>query len=694
MLWLLLSRIVSETLPVSSFLLSFGCSLFLASLAVIFDFRSLSALLLLTLLPWLIRVFIPGLHRVAFDNAWLLIWPVWYAGTFLFFLGTRYSAAARIEVLILVLASSAALALGGDWNLDMAAPMLATVKMGAATLVLLAALWNLAGPAGKFPPPGSPGAGSVRRRLSGTASKWLFLLILAALIAILLVLSSRIRREKSLTEGGGVLSSSLFQFDFNDVLSLEPEISLNPELTLLYREDGVPLTRYLRRFTLSGWDEKKGFYRDEKNEPYLVGATPLPQIVPKGSLERENPGFSARTAVRQEYYLVALDPSSLFVLDYPLAIEPWDIWDDASFSRAYAVDSTVTIAGPWELFDAPDGELNPEWQAYYTAGAGGGANAYYKELADGIVSGLSGNWEKAEAIERWFRDNFYYSLKPGLAPDGDQLLWFLEETRRGYCSYFAFAMTRLCRAAGIPSRVAVGFLSDPETSTMGFTPVRADQAHAWVEVWINEYGWISFDPTSSEMAPGEDYPLEFLSPDQWLPLIEEVLSRSGEISVSMDDGKGNTEFSARWYGEVLHFVRNRPFLVVSLLVFLGILVYLPGRILPCAFSLKDRLSKNPGRVARAEWLSYRSKLFRAGFREKPKETIVQWALYLDKNAFPGLAEWTGLYQKALFSPSFGEEDLAAARLIQEKLLPAWHSLPLTKRIRSFLAPDWRSGREA
>ena len=489
------------------------------------------------------------------------------------------------------------------------------------------------------------------------------------------------------------LSSSLFQFDFNDVLSLEPEISLNPELTLLYREDGVPLTRYLRRFTLSGWDEKKGFFRDEKNEPYLAGATPMPQIVPKGPLERKNPEI-LRHGLRygRSTYLVALDPSSLFVLDYPVAVEPWDIWDDASFSRAYAVDSMVTVAGPWELFDAPDGELNPEWQAYYTAGAHDGANAYYTTTADGIVSGLSGNWEKAAAIERWFRNNFYYSLKPGLAPDGDQLMWFLEETRRGYCSYFAFAMTRLCRAAGIPSRVAVGFLTDPDTSTMGFTPVRADQAHAWVEVWINEYGWISFDPTSSEMAPGEDYPLEFLSPDQWLPLIEEVLSRSGEISVSVDDGKGNAEHSAHWYGEVLHFVRNRPLLLVVLLVFMGVLVYIPGRILPFAFRLKDRLSKNPGRIARAEWLSFRSKLFRAGFREKPNETIAEWALYLDKAVFPGLAEWTGLYQKALFSPSFSREDLAAARLIEENLVSEWRSLPAAKRIRSFLAPDWRRGR--
>ena len=140
--WLLISRIAADTLPVRSFLLLFGSSLLLALLVEEMDFRSLSALMILAFLPWLLRLFVPGLNRVAFDNTWLLLWPVWYTSTFLFFLGIRYSAAARIEVLILVLGASAALRFSGDWNLDLAAPMLATAKMGAAAIVSCLSLFG------------------------------------------------------------------------------------------------------------------------------------------------------------------------------------------------------------------------------------------------------------------------------------------------------------------------------------------------------------------------------------------------------------------------------------------------------------------------------------------------------------------------------------------------------------------------
>ena len=50
--------------------------------------------------------------------------------------------------------------------------------------------------------------------------------------------------------------------------------------------------------------------------------------------------------------------------------------------------------------------------------------------------------------------------------------------------------------AGIPARVAVGFLTDPKGATLGFVPVRSDQAHAWVEIFFPEYGWVTFEPTA------------------------------------------------------------------------------------------------------------------------------------------------------------------------------------------------------
>src|SRR5271169_4367709 len=66
-------------------------------------------------------------------------------------------------------------------------------------------------------------------------------------------------------------------------------------------------------------------------------------------------------------------------------------------------------------------------------------------------------------------------------------------------------MALMCRSLGIPARVAVGFTVDPQAEVLNFYEVRAYQAHAWVEVYFGDLGWVEFDPTSDTPAPGEEF---------------------------------------------------------------------------------------------------------------------------------------------------------------------------------------------
>jgi hypothetical protein len=84
----------------------------------------------------------------------------------------------------------------------------------------------------------------------------------------------------------------------------------------------------------------------------------------------------------------------------------------------------------------------------------------------------------------------------------------LFQGRRGYCTYFAGALTVLCRAAGMPARVVSGF-ANPEwqgADAEGVAVLRAANAHAWTEVWIDGWGWTTLDATPSDdrgdNAPG------------------------------------------------------------------------------------------------------------------------------------------------------------------------------------------------
>ena len=91
-----------------------------------------------------------------------------------------------------------------------------------------------------------------------------------------------------------------------------------------------------------------------------------------------------------------------------------------------------------------------------------GDDILIRELAEEVTDGLETYYDKVIAIMFYLRDTYFYSLKPGVAADGDQLHYFLFESQKGYCSYFAFSMALMCRSLGIPARVAAGFFIDPQ----------------------------------------------------------------------------------------------------------------------------------------------------------------------------------------------------------------------------------------
>ncbi len=682
--WVLLCRLLQDALPVFWVWGAFPFAAALGYLAYRTGLRPLFAIGGILLVPWILRLGAAAVSSlVFFDNGWFLTAPYLYFTALSLYLVKRRPNWGFIEIFLLT--GFSILMPRGEtfWSQGLSGPVIDSLNLFLTILIVLITMLSLA---------------SVRRdseiRISGTSSKQMgfsfgrmvHALVFSGLILLLFLAGNRVRRDESIQSGGGLLASDMFRFDFNDVLSLEPEISLNAELTMLYREDGPSILRYLRRYTLSGWNEEKGFFRDGENES-LLDVTPIPASLPGSPRSWPGGGFLSRTGIRQEYYLVALDPESFFALNEPVAVEPWTIWDDASFTRAYAVESMVSFAGPWELIDSGRQPLPRETREYYLKG---GDNPYFVSLAEKITRDYNDPWGKALAIERWFHDNYYYSLNPGMAPDGNQLNWFLEESRKGYCSYFAFAMTRICRAAGIPSRVAVGFLTDPDTSTLGFVPVRSDQAHAWVEVWFDEYGWITFNPTSDVMAPGEEYPLQFISSDEWLPLIEEVLTRSGEVSVSMEDDEDTSE-DGSWWKRAFTLVRRRPLLPWTIGGLFLFILYLPRRIIPGLFRMVFLLSSQPRRRVQGRWSLFAGCLSRGGYRPLKGETPLDWAIRVEAAGVSGFTSWTKLYLKAEYSPRFNLEDEEAGIEKYREVLKSWRKAGYAGHLRSFINPGWNGG---
>ena len=87
------------------------------------------------------------------------------------------------------------------------------------------------------------------------------------------------------------------------------------------------------------------------------------------------------------------------------------------------------------------------------------------------------------------------------APGQDVVDYFLFEASSGFCTYYASAMVVLLRVEGIPARLVTGYASGVFNDEQGYFEVTGDMAHAWVEVYFAEYGWIPFEPTPSQMVP-------------------------------------------------------------------------------------------------------------------------------------------------------------------------------------------------
>lgn len=140
--------------------------------------------------------------------------------------------------------------------------------------------------------------------------------------------------------------------------------------------------------------------------------------------------------------------------------------------------------------------------------------------------------EIVDIVSLYFEENIPYTLKPGATPkEEDFVNYFLTKNRKGYCAHFASAATLLFREAGIPARYVEGYAfsfenalaSDERTDLKydeyfkGYSSIGAStvlevevtdaMAHAWVEIYVDGFGWMPVEvtPGSNEIVDEDDF---------------------------------------------------------------------------------------------------------------------------------------------------------------------------------------------
>lgn len=332
---------------------------------------------------------------------------------------------------------------------------------------------------------------------------------------------------------GGI--SNKDQTKLSGSLNKDKNLVFVAKLDNYFEGSDVPNPLYFTSLYYTKFDTATQTFEIDDKIPYNDLFQPDPSKIPlyfkatDPSIIKKSLGTLNRKVVRAEIYNVNLSPDTYLAPSTAFYCQPISVPKEYKdqFKSAYTakmwvseLNSAYFIYNPagnrkLEMFqelrfaklreiqkiEGPD----KEFMNYYTYMPKDEEYKKITDLAKRITKNQEAPIDKIIAIRDYFlsKDEFNlplyaYSDNPGIPgmPSANKLNYFLFENRKGYCAYFAGATLFMLRSLGIPSRVAAGFsITDRSSKNPGWYWFYEDQAHAWVQVYFQGYGWIDFDTT-------------------------------------------------------------------------------------------------------------------------------------------------------------------------------------------------------
>lgn len=159
-------------------------------------------------------------------------------------------------------------------------------------------------------------------------------------------------------------------------------------------------------------------------------------------------------------------------------------------------------------------------------------NPRSRQFARDLRASVISDRDYVNAVLGYFRNNeFFYTLNPELL-GSNRVDDFLFSTREGFCEHYSSTFAFLMRAAGIPTRVIVGYQGAEYNPFENYMMVYQYNAHAWNEVWLEDEGWVRFDPTGAVSPERVRLGVEAALRDDPAFLEESLFSSSGLGSIS------------------------------------------------------------------------------------------------------------------------------------------------------------------
>ena len=384
-------------------------------------------------------------------------------------------------------------------------------------------------------------------------------------------------------------------------------------------------------------------------------------------------------------YSITLQPlasDSVFLAPQPLElIGPFrNLWQDNTGSLfmtgsagaliRYSVLSDISEPLPEQL-QSDAGPIPPAIRSAYLQLPP--TDPRVQDLARRVTARYTNTYDKTMALVAYLKKNYGYTLDLPQAMPADPIAFFLWDSRRGNCEFFAATLAVMLRSIDIPSRLVNGFLQGQYNDLSGQYTVRGSDAHSWVEVYFPKNGWASFDPTP---ADGRASAASFSAISLYLDAFETFwdewvinydffhqVTLAREIERTSSQARLNSrQYFEQRYRELVASLRQRTDallrgrllpIALGILLALGLLAFYSRALLAAWFGdweIRRRARQGKARPEDATVLYLRLLRLLAGrgLARAPGQTPTEFVESVPEPARDLIRDFTGLYLESRF----------------------------------------------
>lgn len=316
---------------------------------------------------------------------------------------------------------------------------------------------------------------------------------------------------------------------FGDQLSISGSVNLPSGEVLYYTSTAHPQAQYLEGFTYDHFDGHTWTTMfSNQNQPYPANVSFTPDAPGTSNYNQVTTSVTILLPPEgtRHYIFAPTQPTSFDVgtVLYGSGITTaWTQQNPLTAGEHYQATSFVPSVSSQDLSTVPLPQSDLDvWSSDPNYAQ---LNQYYIETPTDLspnvqrtamqwTQGATNEYAVAEMLATHLNDStqFSYSVSnPPVPSNVDAVDWLLQ-TRRGYCTYYATAMTIMARLLGVPARVVNGFSLGHYDAQRKVWVVDGNDAHSWVQVYFPGFGWINFDPTPGFSANGTTGPQPTPSP--------------------------------------------------------------------------------------------------------------------------------------------------------------------------------------